>query len=152
MMTPFARLATTLTLTLGIALSPISSAPAKAGDRNAEAIIATILGLAVVGAIIDHNRRDRREERDVRPDDRDPDGVNRSKILPGKCLRYFPTVRGGRNYMGGNCLRKHYRNSHLLPTHCSMDIDTFNRRGDLVRRTVYRQGCLSRSGFYIPNR
>ena len=58
MMTPFARLATTLTLSLGIALSPITAAPARA-DSDADKILAILLGLAVVGTIID-DRRDRR--------------------------------------------------------------------------------------------
>ena len=167
MMTPFARLATTLTLSLGIALSPISAAPAKADERT-DALVATILGLAVVGAIIDDNRRDarrdRRLDRDIRRDDRRDDwrddrrgdrrrdGVHRSKILPGQCLRYFRTVRGGRDYMGGACLQRNYDHANRLPHRCSMSIMTYNRRGDLVRRTVYRQGCLSRAGYVIAGR
>lgn len=153
MMTPFARLATTLTLTLGIALSPISAAPAKAGDRDAEAIIATILGLAVVGAIIDDNRRDRRLERDVRRDDwRDDRRPRFSKDLPGRCERYFSTSSGGRTYMGGRCLERRYSHADRLPSRCALKIRTHNRDGRLVQRTVYRQGCLRGHGFTIAGR
>ncbi len=142
MMTPFARLATTLTLSLGLALSPFSAAPAKADDKTA-AIVATLLGLAVVGVLIDKHNDDRRDR---------PDRVDRSKFLPGKCLRYFRTAEGGRKYMGGTCLLRNYAHADSLPRRCQTNIQTYNRRGQPVWRTVYRQGCLINAGYRIAGR
>ncbi|WP_421702170.1 hypothetical protein [Aliiroseovarius sp.] len=145
MMTPFARLATALTLSLGIVLSPISTAPARAND-NTDAWVAALLGLAIVGAIID-DKNDRRRDRDVhRPDRWD------RKALPGRCLKRFETRDGTKRFWGARCLERHYARAHRLPARCEVTIKTRNRHGDRVRRDVFKPRCLRREGYTVAGR
>ena len=145
MMTPFARLATTVTLSLGIALSPISAAPASAKD-NTDAWVAALLGLAIVGAIID-DKNDRRRDRDVHR----PDRPSR-KALPGRCLKRFETRDGTKRFWGARCLERHYDRAHRLPARCEVTIKTRNRHGDRVRRDVFKPRCLRREGYTVAGR
>ena len=143
MMTPFARLATTLTLSLGIALSPISTAPARADD-NLEAWIAALMGVAILGAIVDDRRDDRRDV--VRPD------RPHRKALPSRCLKRFDTRDGAKRYWGARCLERHYPRAHRLPARCEVTIKTRNRHGDRVRRDVFKPRCLRREGYTVAGR
>jgi uncharacterized membrane protein YccC len=145
MMTPFARLATTLTLSLGLVLSPISTAPASAKD-NTDAWVAALLGLAIVGAIID-DKNDRRRDRDVHR----PDRVDH-KALPARCLRQFETRDGLKRFWGARCLERHYPRAHRLPARCEVTIKTRNRHGDRVRRDVFKPRCLRREGYTVAGR
>ena len=143
MMTPFARLATTLTLSLGIALSPITAAPARA-DSDADKLLAILLGLAVVGTIID-DRRDRRVVVDR------PHRPNR-KALPARCLKRFETRDGTKRFWGARCLERHYPRAHRLPARCEVTIKTRNHHGDRVRRDVFKPHCLRREGYTVAGR
>ncbi|WP_300515252.1 hypothetical protein [Aliiroseovarius sp.] len=146
MMTPFARLATTVTLSLGLALSPISATPAKANGNN-DAWVAALLGLAIVGAIIDDNRGDRYRGRDLYR----PDRPSR-KALPARCLQRFETRDGTRRYFGARCLDRNYRFASRLPARCETQIRIRNRHGDRVRREVFNPRCLRREGYWVAGR
>lgn len=147
MMTPFARLATAVTLSLGIVLSPISATPARAKD-NTDAWLAALLGLAIVGTILD-DKNDRRYDRDREL--RRPEHFDR-KALPGRCLKRFETRDGARRYWGARCLERHYPRAHRLPARCELTIKTRNRHGDRVRRDVFKPRCLRREGYTIAGR
>jgi len=141
--TPYARFAVTMALVLGIALSPITAAPARA-DAQSDRALAIILGLVATGLILDkHN--DRRTTR------RTPPQPVR-KELPARCFKRYETRDGAKKFFGARCLEKHYRQARHLPQRCEVTIKSRNRHGERVRRDVYSPRCLRREGYAIAGR
>ena len=144
-----------------IALTALGAAPAYAGpdDHRAARIAAAILGIAVVGAIINDRKQDKREERKayrepVRQHGYDkprprihakplPQRVNR-KQLPGECLRSYQTRRGQAHMFGRRCLEKNYRAVNRLPQNCAMQVRT-----DRGPRAGFDARCLRRNGYSL---
>lgn len=132
-----------------VAITGFTSAPARAGDDEAAAAIAALLGLAVIGAVIADKRKDKKERRvvthprDPRPL---PPRVGR-KLLPQQCLRSFRTDRGQRRVFGQRCLHRHYDHVHSLPQRCHREFYT-----DRGWRQGYGAKCLNRYGYQLARR
>lgn len=152
---------------LSIGLTSLVAAPARAGQYDTERALAALLGLAVIGAIVAEDRKDRRRDdnvsrRNTRVHDglRDgqlrrqpsleprplPSRVNR-KLLPQRCLRSFDTDRGQARVFGARCLDRHYSYSNNLPQRCERRVRT-----DRGVRYGYGARCLSKFGYQMARR
>ncbi|WP_299683921.1 hypothetical protein [uncultured Tateyamaria sp.] len=134
---------------VAIAVTGFSAAPARAGDDEAAAAIAALLGLAVIGAVIADKRKDKKERREVsRPRDPRPlpPRVSR-KLLPQECLRSFHTDHGKRRIFGQRCLRHNYGFVNSLPRQCHREFYT-----DRGWRQGYSARCLNRHGYQLARR
>ncbi|MEH6644476.1 hypothetical protein [Sulfitobacter sp.] len=154
---------------VAIALTTVAAAPAHADDRRNARIVATILGLAVVGAIIHDKKQDKKDERKthrapvqkkkvykerrkevvrhrgtVQPRPL-PQRINR-KQLPQNCLRSFDTRQGRAHMFGRRCLERNYRPVNWLPQSCAMTIRT-----DRGKRAGYDARCLRRNGYSLAH-
>ncbi|WP_415919208.1 hypothetical protein [Tateyamaria sp. SN6-1] len=133
-----------------IAITGFSAAPARAGDDEAAAAIAAILGLAVIGAVIADKRKDKKHRESVivhpRPPKPVPPRVGR-KLLPQHCLRSFRTDRGHRQIFGQRCLHRSYDHVHSLPRKCHREFYT-----DRGWRQGYAARCLDRHGYQLARR
>ena len=126
-----------------IALNPMASAPAHAGD--AKDALGVIIGLAALAAIaneIDNNRTTRhsgatRNAIIIR-------NHNRARVLPAQCVRRFDTNQGPRNILRARCLERNGIRTARLPDRCERTIQT--RRGF---GTGFAARCLQRQGFAI---
>jgi len=155
-----------------IALTALGSAPAVAGNDQTARTIATILGLAAIGAIVHDKRKDRKKERQVHrhkpaPVYKQPKGhikQHRShtpprytvpkprplpqrasrKLLPQHCLRSFETHRGKVRMFGARCLNKRFDFAHRLPRECEYVFNT--PRGD---RRGFEARCLRDRGYRL---
>jgi hypothetical protein len=161
------RLIGTLTAA-AIALGTFGAAPAFAdSDRNAR-VIATILGLAVVGKIIHDNKKKKDEVVAQRYDKAPRQGFSSAprhgydnrrvqpkplprrvdnRLLPGNCLRSFQTRHGQVQMFGQRCLQQNYRFVNQLPRNCAQTIRT-----DRGNRAGYDARCLSQKGYRLARR
>lgn len=152
---------------LAIAITGFSAAPARAGSDELGTALAVILGLAVVGTVInkrnDEKKARRQENRQqprphagrrppeyVQPRPRPPHAdrnVNR-KLLPQKCL-YNMRTENGRSIQafGQRCLERNYRFTNSLPQRCSRRVWTRNGAG-----FAYGARCLNRNGYQLARR
>lgn len=144
-----------------LALTALGTTPAVADRYQTERALAAILGLAVVGAIVHENRKDKKKQvtqhtpRAVQdapnyrppvypPQPRPlPQRANR-KLLPQQCLRSFDTRDGRARFFGQRCLNRHYQFAHRLPRQCQYVFRT--NRGD---RRGYEARCLRDRGFRL---
>ena len=154
-----------------LAITAFGAAPARADDEDVARALAALLGIAVVGAIINKSQKDDHvvtrhqprhvynppKPRHVAPRPRNikphvqprplPDRVNR-RLLPGKCLRTFETRRGAvRRGFGNRCLQNNYRFAHRLPAACRITVRS--RQG---HRTYYKARCLRDQGYRLARR
>lgn len=143
-----------------IALSPVASAPAMAGDRNSD--LAKILGglavLGIVGKVIDNandddddddraEARPRDHDRKFRRHGRKRHGWHRRADLPRRCLHRVETRHGPRRVFGKGCLRRNFDQVHRLPDRCETTVYAYGRD-----RGVYKARCLRRSGWTTARR
>ncbi|UWP98349.1 hypothetical protein [Aliiroseovarius crassostreae] len=139
-------------LVAALSLNPVSLAPSFAGsrDNNDEigALIAALLGLAVVGAVISNDNNDNRRRPSV-DHDRYDDRYRRDPkyTLPRQCLRNFKTQFGKKRYWGRNCLKKRYNHVRSLPRACRDTVVVKNKNGVWVSRKVYQPRCLREAGY-----
>ncbi|MEL6888715.1 MAG: hypothetical protein AAFO86_08390 [Pseudomonadota bacterium] len=133
---------------LAIVVTGFSAAPARAGDDDAAAAIAALLGLAVIGAVIADKRKDKKERVVVHPRRPKPlpPRVSR-KLLPQQCLRSFHTDRGQRRVFGQRCLHRNYGFVNSLPRQCHREFYT-----DRGWRQGYGARCLNRHGYQLARR
>ena len=133
---------------LAIVVTGFSVAPARAGDDEAAAAIAALLGLAVIGAVIADKRKDKKERVVVHPKHPKPlpRRVSR-KLLPQQCLRSFHTDRGQRRIFGQRCLHRNYGFVNSLPRQCHREFYT-----DRGWRQGYGARCLNRHGYQLARR
>ena len=147
-------------LATSIAITGLSAAPARANEDVAK-IIAGLAVLGILGAAINRDRhRNNYVARSatnpvivqplrphVHPKPRPlPPRVARYD-LPGKCLRYFPAFRDGRNLMGQHCLRNNYRHVKALPQQCRVAFWNGRRH-----ETAFKPRCLRQNGYRIVRR
>lgn len=139
-------------------------------DYRTGRTIATILGLAVLGAIINEeleDRSDRRRERAKQPppqtyqwngdsyrDGRRPKAHKpprakdvRRYALPERCLRRVQTGRGEALVYGRRCMERNYRHVNRLPEWCERRFRT--ERGT---RMGWAARCLRREGYHVARR
>lgn len=154
-----------------IALTAIGAVPAAAENFKAERALAAILGLAVVGAIVHENRKDKKHKPaqvHVTPKQKGhghlghkhvgqgynppvyhpaprpmPNRVNR-KLLPQQCLRSMQSRDGRVRYFGQRCLNRNFEFAHRLPQVCNYTFRTHKgtRRG-------YEARCLRDWGYRL---
>ncbi|MEM9575486.1 MAG: hypothetical protein AAF999_00590 [Pseudomonadota bacterium] len=152
-----------------VVIATIGNAPARA-DENMTRALAAIVGAAVVGAIINHELKDRKKEKKEKAAKRRkkkqvapvrdyswnddaviqrveprplPARVER-KLLPGNCLRSFETGEGRARVFGKKCLKKHYDYNRSLPQACAVKFRTDNKK-----RQGYNARCLRRQGYQL---
>lgn len=151
-----------------VAVTAIGNAPARADDDVARAL-AAIVGLAIVGSVInnrldDNNNRAvtrRYEGRDIfgRPGTRRPDSVIHrvnprplprrvaKRLLPGQCLRSFDTRDGRYRIFGKRCLERNFDYARSLPRACKVSF-----RANQKKRRGYDARCLRREGYQLARR
>lgn len=140
------RPAIALALGLSLALTPVASVPALAGDQRAEQnVIAALIALGIIGLAIESSKNGQVTHEPPRQPDR-------SRVLPSRCLRTFDTPRGDRDFFGKICLRRNFDNFRRLPEQCERTIRVYNRDGDLRRRNVYGPRCLRDHGYRMAGR
>lgn len=144
-------------LAAAIAVTGMTAAPARADDDTAK-IIAGVAALAIIGAAIAEERKDRRRKAVTRNrgygynydynygrhDNFNPRKRNRYLALPAACRRHFRT-RGGQVFgFGRRCLLNNYSSFNTLPHNCAGQFRLNNGRV----RTIYGARCLKRHGYY----
>ncbi|MEM9343339.1 MAG: hypothetical protein AAGA87_09850 [Pseudomonadota bacterium] len=137
------KLIATTMIAGALALNPMASAPAQAGD--AKDVLGVIVGLAALAAIaneIDNNRDNRARSRVVIRNNNHT--RHRSRVLPSQCLRTLETDRGFRNVLRARCLERNGVRTARLPDRCERTVQT--RRGF---GTAFAARCLQRQGFAI---
>jgi hypothetical protein len=140
-------------LATSIAITGFSAAPARAGDDVAK----LLAGLAVLGVLGVAISKERRKNRTVSRNTVEPAPVHTQPRplppriarydLPGKCLRYFPAFRDGRNLVGQKCLRNNYRHVNALPQQCRVTFWNGRRH-----KSAFKPRCLRRNGYRIVQR
>lgn len=152
-----ARPATAFALAASVALSPVATKPAQAG--NEELFIAGAIGTVLLGTIAAASLNNQNSNGHVRvytppkttrhhghkPHGHKPRRhVNRRATIPSGCI-----VRaGGRHttYYAAQCVHRNYPGAHRLPNYCKTTI--INRsRG--TRQHLYDGSCLQRAGFPV---
>jgi hypothetical protein len=127
------------------------SSRAEAGeDREIERVIATILGIAVLGAILADDEPQPQVSHDHRPARIKPRPLPpriAKTILPSHCLRRFETDRGPRRIYTQRCMSRNFDQVTSLPRACERVIRT-----DRGRRVGWGARCLRESGYQVSRR
>ncbi|MDA5093059.1 hypothetical protein O2N63_03070 [Aliiroseovarius sp. KMU-50] len=167
-------------LVASLSLNPAFAEPNYPYEReqnsDISALIATLLGLAIVGSVISNsNDNDEQEEQQhyqqelpdepnlfdehempdehvYRDEERREHIIERKRErakyrLPGKCLRKFKTQFGKERYWGTRCLQNRYEYARSLPRACRTKIVAKNKEGVWVLRKVYQPACLREEGY-----
>lgn len=146
-----ARPATAFALAASLALSPVATKPAQAG--NEELFIAGAIGTVLLGTIAaaQLNNNSSGHVRVYTPPKhgghhghKPRDHVQRRTAVPSGCI-----VRAGgrhRTYYGVRCVHRHYPAAHRLPTYC---MTTIIDRSRGTRQNLYDGSCLQRAGFPV---
>jgi len=145
----FARPMIALALAAGIALSPVSAAPARANNNDAAAFFAALIAMGIVVSSINNGAAANQGGWDDNVVEERP---RRAKALPQLCLRTYDTRRGQKQYFSKHCLRKNYARWNQLPERCERTIRARDRRGLIVRRAVYETRCLRSAGYRVTAR
>lgn len=153
---------TSIMMIAALAVGGATANPASARDRsdNGNLIAGLAIG-AIVGAAIASNSKSRRDDRNgyvARNYDADPyrdtrryhgdddrehrrhdrgHDYARPAALPGACRVYA----GDRSGYSGRCLSRNYQSYSALPSACAVRVGGHHR-------TIYRDQCLNRYGFY----
>ncbi|PSL21337.1 hypothetical protein [Shimia abyssi] len=124
-----------------------SSAHALSEDDIAKILIGATALFIVGKAIDDHNNKDDYVARPTIPVKK-PNPHRRQQVLPRNCKRDFVTARGKQiRGFGTRCLERERYSIRHLPQDCRRKVNT--RRGV---GTVYKVGCLRRSGYNVGGR
>ena len=143
-----------------ILITGFAAAPAHANQEDVGRALAALLGVAIVGAVIHENKKNRKQRAHVQPAPRHnvhkpvqkqrhvkprplPRRVS-EHLLPGRCLRSFETRRGTARIFGERCLERHYSFTHRLPQHCERRIRT-----DRGPRFGFGARCLRKQGYKL---
>ena len=148
-------------------VTTIGNAPARA-DEDLARLLATVVGVAIVGAVISNKLDDDKDDRVTRKNP-DRDGIIRQAtprgdvirradagafprranryLLPGDCLRSFETRDGRTRVFGKKCLQQNYRFTNDVPRACKVKF-----RANGKKRNGYGARCLRRSGYQLARR
>lgn len=146
------------------ALAAGTAAPTPAAAAEPRDLIGALLGLAVLGAIVNEVGNDRDKSSDAQATRRSqtPDWRKRqrntgdryyghrhnsrpARILPGECLRVVENRKNDRFVLPETCLNRAGIRSRELPGRCESRLPT--RRG---RIDVYGARCLADAGWRLP--
>jgi len=150
---------------LAICVTGVSASQANADSRDRNRALVALLGLAVVGAAIAEDRKDKRREAAALATRNKPVVVapsariqarplpNRARrqanrrALPQSCLREFNTRRGAQHIFGARCLNQNYGFVSSLPRNCERQIRTTQGV-----RTGFSARCLNNQGYQTVRR
>lgn len=158
-------------LAAALAITGMTSAPARAGNDDIAKWIAGAAALAIIGAAIaDANDRDDRvvTRNTTRTFDDNPKNWHRQEkargygqghghghgnfrnqrfALPGKCLANAETRHGNVRGFDRSCLMRNYQYVNSLPNECAV-----RARGEHRGRVVYHGRCLRQYGYEMASR
>ncbi len=134
-----------------IGITSLGATPAAADNDDAARALAALLGIAIIGAVINDSRKDDHVTRDriyrphhpIKPRPLPPRVGNR-KLLPAQCLRTFRTDHGKINGFGSKCLGKSYRHVNALPRSCAVRFRDQHGYG-----RGWSAQCLRRNGYQL---
>lgn len=146
-----------------LAITGIGATPLQANGYNSERALAALLGLAVIGAIVANERKDRKnlepqvqrqalphvQQHILKPSHIAPRPLpQRARLapLPGQCLRFLDNTHGPNRVFGARCLQRNYQAAQWLPRNCLRQFQT--NRG---WREGYGARCLRHEGYEIAN-
>ena len=149
-------------LAAAIAVTGMTAAPARA-DNDAAKVIAGVAALAIIGAVIAEERKDRRRKAAARNHvskhqynhgKRYQDGGHRYRYqkrskrhaLPVRCRRDGFTRRGEVYGYGRRCLLNNYSQFNALPHDCAVRARGYNGG----QRVIYSGRCLRKHGYVTP--
>lgn len=140
-------------LGLSIALSPVSTAPARADSANTDAAIAALIALGIIGIAV--GSQGQGNVTITTPGQGGGHGGHggphggQAKVLPAECYKRFNTPKGSFNLFGKPCLRSNYRQWQRLPDRCEITVRVKNRNHQWVHRKAYRPACLRKAGYQM---
>ncbi|ABG30025.1 hypothetical protein CEP88_11820 [Roseobacter denitrificans] len=145
-----------------IAVAVIGNTPARADEALARAL-AAVVGIAVVGAVIQNRLEDDRKDKQANRVTHTRSGVHHSnaryrdhgikranprhtnrRLLPGDCLRSFNTGYARYRVFGKTCLEQKYGATRQLPQACKVQFRTNSKN-----RVGYGARCLRRAGYQL---
>ena len=152
-------------LAAALAVTGMTTTPARAGNDDVAKWIAGALALGLIGAAIaDDRRKDRvvtREQHHDHPGHfkhqhkhkRHDHGAHRQyryqkHALPAQCRRAVATRRGEVRGFGRRCLLNNYRHFNALPHNCAVQARDFGGR----KRVIYQGRCLRQYGYQVADR
>ena len=143
-----------------ILFTGFAAAPARANQEDVGRALATLIGIAIVGAVIHDSNKDKKSK--VRVNKQPEKKMQKKKkhvlarplprrvaqhLLPSKCLRSFETRRGTARIFGQRCLERNYEFTHRLPQHCERRVRT-----DRGSRFGFGARCLRKQGYKLARR
>lgn len=150
---------------LSLLVTGVSATASQAQQRShkAESTIAALFGLAVIGALVAADQKDRKHRRkaDVAPHPahkikpvtrqtlkaRPLPKRARHQALPQQCLRRFDTDQGRARLFAHRCMQRNYAHTQHLPKHCQRQVWTANGP-----RSGWGARCLRQNGFRVAQR
>ncbi|WP_372837511.1 hypothetical protein [Phaeovulum sp.] len=140
-----------LTTAAAFALTAVTATPAAAWGKNEQQALSAIVGLAILGTIINQASNSKAQPAPSRPSHnpappRDDRWEQRSIWLPGSCVRSVRINSRSRDVVSAQCLRDEGVTARL-PSSCAFDIRT-----DWGTQRVYGTSCLADSGFRVSRR
>lgn len=152
----------TLIVAAAIAVTGFST-QVRAGDKDVAKALAGLAFLAIIGAAIHDNKKDKPvvSTRNPKPGYRHPGHPHHRvvkprplpphvarTILPRSCLRSFETGRGKHTkVVGRKCMSKKYRYMQNLPRRCAQQA-----WGARAMRNGFNVRCLKRNGYRLSHR
>ena len=148
-----------------ILFTGFAAAPARANQEDVGRALATLIGIAIVGAVIHDSNKDKKSKVKVykQPEKKvQKKQVQKKKkhvqarplprrvaqhLLPSKCLSSFETRRATARILGQRCLERNYEFTHRLPQHCERRVRT-----DRGSRFGFSARCLRKQGYKLARR
>lgn len=124
---------------------PSFSAPVQAND-DFKKLLAALAVMGVIGVVAERER-DKPIVAPVAPIPQPQRRPNRrwedkSKRLPQKCFKTYPTEDGRLSFFSKKCLKKKYKSARNLPQKCERSVRTKGKT-----RSLYSPNCLQRNGY-----
>ena len=137
-----------LTAAAALALTAATATPAAAWGKNEQKALGAIVGLAIIGTIL--NEASKGNSRPAPPPTYrpapPPRWEDRTTWLPGSCLREVRLSSGKRDVVSAQCLHDEGVTARL-PQSCAFEIRT-----DWGKQKVYGASCLADNGFRVSRR
>ena len=143
-------------LAAALAITGMTSVPARAGDDDIAKWIAGVAALAIIGAAIaDKNKKDdrvvtRNQGYGYNQGHGHGHGKHQNKqrfFLPGQCMANAQTRSGHVRGYDRQCLLKNYAHFNSLPHDCAV-----RAWGEHRGRVLYHGRCLQQYGYRVAGR
>ena len=148
-MKPLRTLITPIVIS-AIAVTGLTSLPARAETSDLAKLLIGIGAIAVVANAIDKNREKASSsapssaQRVVTLPSAKKKAKRRHYALPSSCLRTYSAARGDRKLFSGNCLNRLDYKLAKLPNACAYTVQGHRR----VLGKAYGPRCMAKHGFY----